>query len=248
MKIAFFDRTEYDDLDAYRRFGELVLCTRFTAKKAQDADVIFCTYSRPPDTGRVIVNMASTDRRHLSHITKSEIIQAPQWNAHAVAAWTLARIPDDPRLRVVVVGRGQIGMRVFRFLRSRGYPVMVVPHDAPRLPPVDVITLHVRLSPATRGWFGSRFFVTQRGALLINSARRDLVPDDALRTALRNGQVASAHLDGGPDFGDPRVIVTPHDAWKSDTSRRLRPRRVLDVLRGLARRPGFANASADDHV
>lgn len=234
MNVAFFDRTEYDDLSAYRQFADVRVFTRWTAKQSADwADVTFTTYTRPPDTSGIVVNMASSDRRHLSHLTRARVIQCPEWNVHAVAKWTLDRVPPSTRC-VAVVGMGQIGRLVSRYLVYRGVRVVHVPHTARRMPPVDVATIHVPLTTDTRGWFGRGFFVNQRGCVLINSARRAIVPDSDLQTAIRNGQVSTAHLDGGAAFDSPHVIVTPHEAWKSSRSKLKRPFRVLAMLRRLA--------------
>lgn len=236
LRISFFDWTDYDDHDVYSQFGVIKKHNRFNWASAADADVIFTTFSRPPDIPGTIVNLASSDRRHLSHIVNAKIIQARPWNTHDVARWTLDRIPADAR-RVAVVGRGAVGLLVARYLHSRGVTVFAVGHTVRAIPPVDVITLHTLLSPQTSGRFGSRLFVNQRGATLINSARPGLVPVGELANALRNGQLRVAHLDGGSlnQGKTPGVIVTPHVAWRGSRSRVLRPFRVVQILRQLSR-------------
>lgn len=237
MKIGFLDRIEYDDLERYSKYGTVKLFNRYTAKKAAECDVVFVTYSRPPDAGNVIVNLSSSDRRHLSHVTNSEIIQAPPWNVHSVARWTLDRIPDEPNVKVAVIGRGKIGSLVLRYLRYRGFDAEGYPHDVKSLPRVDVITLHCPLTEQTRNYFGARIFVTQKRCVVINSARSGLIPPKELIDAVRKKQVVCAYLDGGQDvFKNPRIEVTPHEAWKGERSKALRPFVVENVLKQLSRR------------
>ena len=234
MRIALFDRTDYDDLDAYRRFGTVTVHTRFNTAKAKDADITFATYSRPPDGPGIFVNMCPSSAEHLSHVRGGRVVQAPDWYSGEVARWVLARVPDDLGLRVAVIGRGRVGTRVYRFLRMRGYDVRAFPHTVGSLPPVDVVSLHVRLTTETRGRFGAWFLVRQCGVVLLNSARRALVDDAELRDALRKGRVARACIDQGAPFGDPRVEVTPHIAWRGERAARRRRRIVLRYLREMA--------------
>lgn len=233
LKISVFDKTPYDTPELFAPFGTVRFHTRFNGASAAEADVLFTTFTRPPQTAARIVNMDSSDWFHLDHLPRTGIIQAGPWCEHDVAKWTLGRVPPNP-CRVAVIGRGRIGRAVFRHLRRVGYDVTAYPHTVSRIPPVDVITLHTPLSVETSGRFGLRLFVNQRGAVLINSARRGLVPDAQLADALRNGQVAAAHLDGGREFPDGRVVVTPREAWKGPRSALVRPYQVVQILRRIA--------------
>lgn len=238
MRIAFLDTNEYDDLEAYSRYGQVRKFNRFNYRESASADVIFTTYTKPPPTAAWVVNLASTDTRHLADVDPTRVIQAPQWNAHAVARWTLDRMPASYPLRVAVVGMGQIGTRVYRALHHMGHEVHPYHHTASYVHPVDVITLHLRYTGDNKGC-ADRYLTGQRGVVLINSARRGLVTDRTLVRCVRDGTVTAAHLDGGRVWiGTAPVVVTPHTAWRGPVSARLRPRRVLDVLKDLStRRP-----------
>src|SRR3972149_5848518 len=55
----------------------------------------------------------------------------------------------------------------------------------------DVVTVHVLLSPETRGLIGRAQVETMKpGAILLNVARGGLVDEDALAEALREGRLA----------------------------------------------------------
>jgi len=83
----------------------------------------------------------------------------------------------------------------------------------------DFVTLHVPLTPETRGLIGEEALRHARpGLLLVNTARGGVVDEEALDAALRAGRVAGAALDvfasepptGSPLLGLPQVVVTPH--------------------------------------
>jgi lactate dehydrogenase-like 2-hydroxyacid dehydrogenase len=60
----------------------------------------------------------------------------------------------------------------------------------------DVLSLHAPSTPDTRGWLNrQRIQRLPTGAIVVNTARGDLVDDEALIEALRYGRVAAAGLD-----------------------------------------------------
>ena len=82
----------------------------------------------------------------------------------------------------------------------------------------DVVTLHLPLTDETRGLIGRDAIARMRdGVRIVNSARGELVDEDALVEALRSGKVAGAALDvfatepySGPLLELEQVVVTPH--------------------------------------
>lgn len=87
------------------------------------------------------------------------------------------------------------------------------------LPEVDLLSLHVPASPATHHLIGAAQFARmRRGAVLVNTARGDVVDDTALVEALRAGQLGGAGLDVyeeeprvHPDLLDrDDVVLLPH--------------------------------------
>jgi phosphoglycerate dehydrogenase-like enzyme len=87
----------------------------------------------------------------------------------------------------------------------------------------DIVSLHLPLTLETaRIIDGPAISRMRRGAMLVNTARGELIDEDALFEALRSGQLAGAALDvlateparaAHPLFALPNVVVTPHIAW-----------------------------------
>jgi len=87
----------------------------------------------------------------------------------------------------------------------------------------------------------------KRSAFLINTARGDIVDEDALIAALEQKEIAGAGLDvfahepvsaDSPLLRMPNVIATPHSAWYTEESVRALQRGVAEeVVRVLAGRP-----------
>jgi len=99
--------------------------------------------------------------------------------------------------------------------------VQPLPLDA-LLAASDVVSLHLPLTPQTRGLFGQdRLARMKRGAVLVNTARGGIVDEEALARLLRDGHLGGAALDvfdteplaaGSALAGAPRLVLTPHVA------------------------------------
>jgi len=88
----------------------------------------------------------------------------------------------------------------------------------------DVLSLHMRLRPETRGMVSPDDLARMKPtALLINTARAELIQPGGLLAALRNGRPGYAAVDvyeqepitGGnhPFLAMPNVLCTPHLGW-----------------------------------
>lgn len=139
-----------------------------------------------------------------------------------------------------IVGWGDIGRRVASRARALGMHIAVLEslrrQSAPQLsdlwaedveridekhflPSVDVLSLHCPLTPETRAWLNAdRLSMLKQDAIVINTARGDLVDEEALAACLQSGQLFGAGLDvfsGEPVLSQclqdaPRLVVLPH--------------------------------------
>jgi glyoxylate reductase len=158
-----------------------------------------------------------------------------------------------------VVGFGRIGQAVAR--RAEGFDMRVLHHSRSGgmgldelLEQSDFVSLHAPLTPDTRGLIGERELgLMKRSAVLVNTARGELVQTGALTEALQTGQIAGAGLDvtdpeplpaDHPLLGAPGLVVTPHVGSASHRTREAMAGMAVDnLLAALAgrRMPHCAN-------
>ena len=89
----------------------------------------------------------------------------------------------------------------------------------------EAVSLHLPLTPETAGLLGAdEFALMPADAVLVDTARAELVHLDALLGALESGRLGGAALDvlpveppttAHPAPRAPRLVVTPHAAWYS---------------------------------
>ena len=109
----------------------------------------------------------------------------------------------------------------------------------------DVVSIHAPLTDETHHLFDeSAIGRLEDDALLINVARGPVVDEEALATALRNGELGGAGLDvmpteppeSSPLFDLDNAVLTPHVAWYSEESivdlRTKAARALVKVLQG----------------
>ena len=147
-----------------------------------------------------------------------------------------------------IVGYGALGKSIAEKVKALG--MKVIAFDVVEQPGLvdfetilkesDVITLHVPLTPDTKGMFGAEQFKTMKNtALLINTARGGLVDEEALVEALKSGEIGGAGFDvvakEPPKDGNilveqdlPNLIVTPHVAWASKEAMQILADQLVD--------------------
>jgi len=158
--------------------------------------------------------------------------------------------------RVVALGRG-IGMEVLGWSahtderRVRAAGARPAPRDE-ILRTADVVSLHIRLTPETRGFLGRKELgLMKPTAILVNTGRGALVDRDALLEALRERRIAGAGLDvfhqepllpDDPILSLPNVVLSPHNAGQT-------PEVIRDgLLRAVANVEGFLKGQPTDVV
>lgn len=174
-----------------------------------------------------------------------------------------------------VVGFGRIGQAVAR--RAAGFGMTVLYHDVTRvanevevelaatwvpfeelLARSDFVTLHVNLTPETRGLINSASLARMRPtAILVNTSRGPVVDTGALVEALRTGTIAAAALDvtdpeplpaDHPMVAMDNCLVVPHVASATrDTRGAMAAKAAANLLAGLRgeRLPDPVNPEVD---
>ncbi len=162
-----------------------------------------------------------------------------------------------------LVGAGRIGQAVGR--RATGFGMRVVyaartpkpefERDTgarrmelgPLLRESDVVSLHVPSTPETKGLISSDTLAQMKaGAVLVNTARGDLVREEALALALEEGHLGAAGLDVYADepaihprlLAAPRTVLLPHiGSATGDTRRRMAALALANVRAVVAGQP-----------
>ena len=138
-----------------------------------------------------------------------------------------------------LVGYGSLGHGMQTVAEAFGMQVLVAEHKNAAtireghtpfdsvIKAADVISLHTPLTAATRHMISTREFgLMKPTAILINTARGNLVDEAALVEALTSGRIGGAGFDvlaveppreGSPllELDLPNFILTPHVAWSS---------------------------------
>jgi phosphoglycerate dehydrogenase-like enzyme len=159
---------------------------------------------------------------------------------------------------VGIIGCGHIGTDLLRLLQPFGCRLLINDIEDRSLvatelkasqvdletlfKEADVITVHVPLSPSTRGMFNrKRFLEMQEGAFFINTSRGEVVVQADLFESLRSGHLAGAALDvfeeeppTDLDFLSlPTLWPTPHICGNSKEAVTAMLQSALNSLRTL---------------
>jgi len=111
----------------------------------------------------------------------------------------------------------------------------------------DILSLHAPSTPETKGIINSDTLNRLKpGAILVNTARGDLVREEALAVALEEGRLGAAGLDVYADepaihprlLAAPRTVLLPHiGSATDDTRRRMAAVAVANVQAVLSGEP-----------
>ena len=151
--------------------------------------------------------------------------------------WNPRSIRELTGLHLGVIGLGPIGEEVARLGAAMGMKVTGLRREprgdelcetrpmealAELLPEVDALVMAVPLTEATRNLMDAAAFEALKpGALFVNVARGEVVDEEALIAALRDGRLGGAGLDvfreeplaaDSPLWAMPNVLITPHSS------------------------------------
>ena len=165
-----------------------------------------------------------------------------------------------------IVGLGNIGRRVTEIALAFGMQVKALTSKSANTLPTgikkadleellatsDVISLHCPLTDTTRHLINRETLQHMKpSAILINTGRGPLVDDQAVASALAEGQLAAFCADvlteeppkvDNPLLSQPNAFITPHIAWATEEARS----RLLQVAISNVR--AFLNANPQNLV
>jgi D-3-phosphoglycerate dehydrogenase len=173
---------------------------------------------------------------HRNVVTYDRAVRSGEWPP----APSVGEIPPTDELTLGLLGFGRIGRAVVRRLRpsvaavhvfdpafreDAGVPVVRADSIEALLGVADLLTLHLPLTPATRGILGEpELGRLPADAVLVNVSRGGLVDEAALARALIDGRLRGAALDvyadeplpaDSPLRAAPHLLLSPHVAWYS---------------------------------
>lgn len=207
----------------------------------------YCTAEVADHTASCILTLL----RKLTALDAS--VRRSEWAAVAIAK-PLKSFTDTT---IGFLGFGRIAQEVaarlapfgFRFLAHDPYFTGAFPRltltDLPTLlAQSDALTLHAPATPETTGIINATTLAQmKRTAVLVNTARGDLINEPALAAALTEGHLAGAALDvfqteplpqDSPLRTAPNLLLGPHAAWYSDIAvERLQSLVADEITRAL---------------
>lgn len=125
--------------------------------------------------------------------------------------------------------------------RERGYEF--VDSLADLLEKVDILSVHVPLTDATRGMIGARELALMKpSASVINVSRGGVIDEAALLEAVSSRKLYGAALDtfvkeplpaDDPLVAEPHILLSPHVAWMSEEAEVTLRRRASEELAAI---------------
>lgn len=137
------------------------------------------------------------------------------------------------QLKVGIIGNGYLGRGVSAFLGQCGVKTLKInvgnrmtKEDYKKLKRMDYVSLHLPLSVETKQCIDKKFFEGMKDdAVLINTARGEIINENELVNALEYMKIRGASLDVTKEeplsksnilCGSSKIIITPHIAGRSD--------------------------------
>jgi glyoxylate reductase len=172
-------------------------------------------------------------------------VRAGAWSG----SWADGFLAEElTRSTLGIVGLGRIGSAVAR--RAEGFELRVLSTRRSGGTPLDdllqesdIVTIHAPLTPETHGLIDARRLSLLRdGACFVNTARGEIVDEDALVAELVSGRIRAgldvfAHEPHVPEplIALPNVVLTPHLGSGTRQTREAMTRIVVDNIHAFER-------------
>ena len=185
----------------------------------------------------------------------TQLVRRGEWTGWAPTALLGRRLGGKT---LGIIGMGRIGQAVAH--RARAFGLEVLYHNRNRLPQAvenmhgaryvenlddliaqsDILTLHCPANADSQSLIDARRIELMKdGASLINTARADLVDQEAMIAALQSGKLAGAGLDVYPDepavdgrlLDHPNVMTLPHIGSATREGREASGEKVIANIR-----------------
>jgi len=194
------------------------------------------------DHGVAVCNMPGTNSQAVAEMALSLMMAVLRRTCffdartRAGQGWTadpseLDQVGEIGGRTVGIVGFGNSAQRLAPVLEALGADVVYAARSARDvaydhwpldrvIAEADIVSLHIPLTDETRGRIDP--FAMKKGAVLVNTARGELVDQTRLVEALTSGHLRGAGLDvfaeeplprGNPLLDLPNVVLAPHIAW-----------------------------------
>lgn len=185
--------------------------------------------------------------------------------------WSRPRTFDLKGKTIGIIGMGNIGERVAKILNA-GFGANIVYTSRNAKPGIekeysaqkvsleellktsDIVTIHASLTDETRDMINEHeFSLMKKEAIIINTARVEIINEEALVKALKEGKIAKCAFDGFYEepvdtdvvarhelltLGEDKFIVTPHMAYyTSDALNKMEQMAVENIIQILSGLP-----------
>jgi phosphoglycerate dehydrogenase-like enzyme len=173
--------------------------------------------------------------------------------------WQTTIGPDLGDMTLGVLGLGKLGARTSQIAKAFGMKVVawsqnLTPEKCKEVGvdyvskddlfrQADIITIHLVLSPRSRGLVGAKEFgLMKPSAYIVNTSRGPIIDEAAMLAALRDNKIAGAGLDvfdveplplEHPFRKMDNVVLTPHLGYVSSQNYRVYFAGVVDDIRAF---------------
>lgn len=192
-------------------------------------------------------------------VEAADAVRAGEWRTWEPAGWLGA---DVHGATLGIVGAGKIGEAVARRAEGFSMPALRSGREPGSdrvaldelLASSDFVSLHCPLNDETRGLIGApELRAMKPTAILVNTARGEIVDQQALALALRDGWIGGAAIDvtvpeplpaDDPLLGAPNLTVLPHIGSASHSAREAMATLAVDNLLAALRGEPMPNGVA----